>query len=169
MKYLFVLVFGVTSLSFGQFNANKLQKFVKEVNKNLELIQKQGKELIHSEEYFGLTEKEVISPFYDYEFEILEPFKISQDGHISMKIQYLKEGSLFTYGVEAKLDKLLYYGVDIYFLLNFEENEVRIVEEYLTTGETTVQYVDFFHLGLDQTQMKKTADKAGIKEGYYYP
>jgi hypothetical protein len=169
MKYLIIFVVCLSPFSFAQYNSNNLQKFVKEVNRNLERIQKQGKDLIHSNEYFGLTEKEVISPFYDYEFEILEPFQISKEGNIFFKLKYLKEENPFTYQIDAPLDKLLNYGVDIYFILNFEDNQVRIVQEDATTGETTAQYVNFFHLGVDQTKMRQTAEKAGIKEGYYYP
>jgi hypothetical protein len=169
MKYLFILLFGLGNFSLAQYHDNQLKKFVKEVNKNLLLIQKQATDLVHSEHYFGLTEKEVVNPFYDYEFEILEPFQISQEGEISMKLKFLKEEEPFIYWVKAPLDKLAYYGVDIYFILTFENEDVRVVIDQINSSEATIHFTNFFHLGMDQTKMRKTAEKAGIKEGYFYP
>lgn len=147
----------------AQYDQNKLRKFVKTANENIELIHQIRRQAdLKSEDYDEKTER-VISPFLDYNFEILEPFAINNYGQISMKLKYLDEENPFIYSVKGDLNYLNRAVVDIYFILEFQEDSLTVEYQYLNTGMIETVKGNLLHLGMDQSDLIHLAQKAGIE------
>lgn len=169
MKNLILFLLLLTNSLQAQIHPKKLEKFVEQVNLNLKQIQSQRLELKSNGAEGNETDWEVIHPNFNYDFEILEPFSINSDGEISMKLKYLKPEDAFYYSIKAELSDLVNYGVDIFFILNFNPGSLSVQYEYLESGKINVYEYDYLHLGIDHLKMVTTAKKAGISEGYFYP
>jgi len=135
---LFMCFFTFSFLNAQQLDHKKLKRLVKKLNENIELIQENRKEIhLESEEYDGnaLT---VITPFLDYDFEILAPFFIDESGNISMKIKYLDPEGAFIQSINGQLIDLTGFAVDIYFILEFKKDSLLIEYVDLSTGEKEI-------------------------------
>ena len=165
-KYVSLLIlFGVSVQA--QINQNQFQKFIQKANENFQLIQEfRSQNSDNADEY--QTDFRVISPFLDYDFEILQPLTLSEDGRISMKIKYLSSEENFTQTINGNLADLTGFGVDIYFILEFENGSLKVEYEYEKSGIKEVSNTSILHLGVDGVGLIKSAEKAGLKSGYIY-
>lgn len=168
MKYflLFTLVFIFSFLNAQQPDQKKIRKLIHKLNENIELIQENRKKNYSETEEYNADLPTVISPFLDYDFEILEPFLVDESGNISMKIKYLDPDGAFIQNISGKLSDLTGFGVDIYFLLEFKEKALLFEYVDLDTGEKQIFEASFLHFGIDQVGLVESAKKAGLKSEF---
>ena len=165
-KYISFLILFSVSIQ-AQINEKQFQKFIQKANENFEIIQEFRKQNPgNADEY--QTDLRVISPFLDYDFEILQPLTLSNDGKISMKLNYLSSEENFIQTINGNFADLTGFGVDIYFILEFEENSLKVEYEYEKSGKKEVYNSSIMHLGVDEVGLVKSAEKAGLKSEYIH-
>jgi len=175
MKYFlpFTGLFLFSFLNAQQPNQKKLQKFVEAVNENIEQIYHNRQELSKlndsdSDEFYDLEIKAFLSPFWNYDFEVLQPLQIAENGDLSMKIKYFpQDDEVFVYTVKGNLDDLDRAVEDIYFILEFDEGTLQETYEYLDSGEIEERDDMLIHFGIDQRNLMNLAKKAGISTDDY--
>lgn len=165
-KYLLLLILFAVSVQ-AQINENQFQKFIQKANENFRIIQAFRSENSGDANEYE-TDFRVISPFLDHDFEILQPLSLAKDGRISMKVKYLSSEENFTQTIYGNFADLKGFGVDIYFILEFEENSLKVEYEYETSGRKEVYDNSILHLGVDQVGLVRSAQKAGLKSKYIY-
>lgn len=175
MKNLLFLIFTFTlfNLNAQKLNNKQLQKFVDSLNENVEMIQNNRLNLselsdTESDEFYDMEIETFLSPFWNYDFEILEPFNIAENGDLSMKVKYLPEDDeAFIYSVKGNLKDLERAVEDIYFILEFSDGTLLETYEYLDSGKTEQRNDMLIHFGIDQNDLMKSAQKAGIQTDDY--
>lgn len=175
MKNLLFLIFTLAlfNLNAQNLNQKQLQKFVDSLNENIEMIHNNRLNLsklndIDSEEFYDLEIKTFLSPFWDYDFEILEPFSIAENGDLSMKVKYFPaDDEAFIYSVKGNLKDLERAVEDIYFILEFYDGTLQETYEYMDSGKTEERNDMLIHFGIDQNNLMKSAQKAGIDTDDY--
>ncbi len=165
-KYVSLLILFTISVQ-AQINENHFQKFIQKANENFQLIkefrsQNSGNENEYENDFM------VISPFLDDDFEIIEPLALNEDGLISMKVKYHSSEGNFIQSIKANSADLKGFGVDIYFILEFEENSLKVEYEYEKSGEKESHDNSILHLGVDRVGLIRSAKKAGLKSEYIY-
>jgi hypothetical protein len=175
MKNYLCLIFTLIFFSSNAqgLNSKKIQKLVKSLNENIQIIQNNRQEISNlnnpdSEEYYDLEIKTFLSPFWDYDFEVIEPFRIDENGNLSMKIKYFPaDDEAFIYSVKGNLKDLERAMEDIYFVLEFSEDSLETTYEYLDSGRTENFNDSIIHFGIDQNNLMNSAEKAGINTEMY--
>lgn len=164
MTVILAFIFGVLN---AQYSDKKLKKFVEKANENIQIIQKKRKQLFQNSDDYELQIKRVISPFLDYDFEVISPLSIDDEGNILMEIKYLAPEEPFIYSVKGNIKSLVRTVVDIYFILEFEHGTLLVQYEDLNTGVIETDESNLIHLGVDNTGLTSAAEKAGIQSNVY--
>lgn len=165
-KYISFLILFSVSIQ-AQTNEKQFQKFMQKANENFQIIQEfRSQNSDNADEY--LSDFRVISPFLDYDFKILQPLTLNEEGQISMKIEYLKPEESFIQTISGNLADLKGFGVDIYFILEFEENSLKVEYGYEKLVAKEVFNSSILHLGVDGVGLVRSAEKAGLKSEYIH-
>ena len=92
-----------------------------------------------------LKDAEEFSWMYEPDFEIVQPYKISNDT-LSVAIRGMYDDRSVIHKYEAPLTNIYDYVWDIYYVLSFNNKAVKVSElknnEWIVIGEQ-----DYFHLG----------------------